>query len=134
VSGFVLDTSGAVPMPSAHGGTVAFLWGGLIPFQQGAVEAALRECWAAPMKDANGGKWPVKPGFSDLAPTALARIVEDCERFQQSRWNTHPTADPERQRLQGAAYWKSGGAFGGFPPLDLYLADDGLIHHREQSS
>ena len=138
---FKLDTSGAVDMPSAHGGTVPFRWGGLTPFAQGVVTAALSGGadeevgpyhWPAPIDaskpDGERQTWRLV-GFSDLAPATLARIIDDCAAWLDRFGPDWPDAghgeafEIERQ----AGRWESEG----FPPLALYLGDDGLIHTQE---
>jgi hypothetical protein len=81
-------------------------------------------------------------GFSDLAPETLARIMEDCERIQTRpisathNWGTNT--------LAGKMFWRDRATgFAGlgleprirysevFPPLTVYLGDDGKVYLRE---
>ncbi|MGA0604913.1 hypothetical protein ACO2Q0_02850 [Phenylobacterium sp. VNQ135] len=128
---FQLDTSGAVGPYTLDAATPGFVapngvrtcfltWDELTPFQQGYVRAALADAPAVgPAADLRF------PRFSDLSPATLEAMLGDCER--------------RRGRVTGervgALFWKNrqGGheVDEGFPPLTLFLADDGLIHHRE---
>lgn len=68
------------------------------------------------------------PAFRHLAPATLARILKDCEEFQAIRRELRAhDAD------NGAHFWegRQQGAWRKFPPLTLYLGDDGLIRFEE---
>lgn len=130
----------------------------LDPFKQGAVNAALREVaesritvqqtnaadakgrWEQWSYSIKGGGWgggfksredaiarAAAACFSDLAPSTLARIVEDCARYAT---NFNLKSTPEGQAQQGREWWafRRPDRLSGYPPLRLYLADDGLIH------
>lgn len=132
---FKLDTSGAVfiPDPRFPAGATRIRWEDLSPFAQGYVEASWRE-WG----HLHPGKvWGslVKPfGFSDLSPEALSMILGDCEAHQKTYGL--PAGDP-RNTARGRNFWvnrqtgmwaKTGaGLVGGFPPLRVWLDDDGKV-------
>lgn len=114
---FTLDTSGAVPMPSAHGGSVPFRWGGLSPFAQGYVEALFASAEdALRYPDTGPGIGGGHYGFSDLAPEALALILRKCGPEAQRLWGD--------TREGGRLFWSSF-------PLAPYLGDDGRVYLRE---
>jgi hypothetical protein len=138
---FKFDTSGVIYVPSHHGGTVRFGWGGLTPFEQGYVEAMFAEWWSGLEKDrlllskANvvgtndhvAGLQRIQGAcrFSDLAPETLARIREDCGRYKMERLQA---------REDGARFWavrNDSTGCEGFPPLTPYLGDDGKVYLRE---
>lgn len=112
-------------------------WVDLDPFTQGAVEAAISEI--PPQGDADDGLYWVAR-ISDLAPEALARIVEDCAGFQKEFGGGDYTSEEGKEcwdaRQNG---WTRYGArlkqavrlSRAFPPLRLFLAEDGLIHIAE---
>ena len=129
---FQLDTSGAVWDRDARPLRSAISWPDLIPFCQGAVEAALRELLdngAADDARRQGLSFADLLRFDRIAPATLARIMADCFQWADRFGPDWPDAASgcdfwsERQ----AERWESEG----FPPLHLYLGDDGLIHHRE---
>ena len=73
------------------------------------------------------GKQPF--AFSDLAPETLARIVEDCATRMAERPRLGSEKDGEhfwRARQRGT--WEAT-----FPPLTVYLGDDGKVYLREAS-
>lgn len=99
--------------------------------------------------------------FSDLAPETLARIMEDCERFCASKAALEwvPQGDPRHHECGGRAFWNARADrhvlqghsyFAGmttgdnlraldrlardFPPLPLYLGDDGKVRFQEQKA
>lgn len=100
----------------------------LSPFAQGYIEAALD---GQKVPAAYDGSEPVKyrvVAFSDLAPATLAAMLEDCGRWRA----LHPSVEDHH----GGIFWEcrqvvSKVAAEGFPPVHLYLADDGKIHQRE---
>ena len=105
-------------------------------FTQGFIEAAFASEWprlfsefvAKGMSEPEGHDDAVVPEFSDLAPETLARFMENCERVQRSKRAYRFT--PEG----GARFWadqQDGKMPVAFPPLRLYLADDGLIRIKE---
>lgn len=124
---FHFDTSGVVPLPEdgikrvrqAHRS-----WPDLSPFVQGYVEAMLTSVeligqWLDTVDQFHA------PGFSDLAPETLTRIIEDCEQFNGM----------ERyfglRLVAGSSFYKARQqmAIRDFPPLTLLrLSDDGKVH------
>jgi len=64
-------------------------WAALDAFTQGYIEALFfTECetMAAEAAERHGSERHARElGFADLAPEALARIIEDCERFQHAQ-------------------------------------------------
>lgn len=120
---FQLDTSGVVPF---EGGTLGLIsWegvgqrGGL--FTQGYVEALLDA--AADqfgLVVINAHHKETNPAFSDLARETLARIIEDCARAQAQGHGDGAWFWEYRQEANEAPK-------AGFPPLTLYLGDDGLV-------
>lgn len=73
--------------------------------------------------------WAQPPGFSDLSPEALARILKDCEAILATGWGQQATSE------DGARTWEARqrGSFRDFPPSIPYLADDGKVHLRGAS-
>jgi hypothetical protein len=175
---FQLDTSGGVFTP----GSALFdqttrhalkTWADLDAFTQGYIEALFftegDELTTAKRERETGAPEPedesdesraafralYTPGFSDLAPEALARIVADCAAFKASdAWTLAEAAesagDPIPDDTQaGRDFWytRNGhgcGFWGGdWPepyatrlteaaeacgPVDAYLGDDGRVH------
>jgi hypothetical protein len=116
MSDFTLDTSGEVACDE-HGW--AHVWSDLTPFQQGYVEAALRP--------REGLYYPLTSrfaGFSDLAPETLAAMLKDCEAWQRELRLASPAT-----AASGAGFWEDRrrGLWRHFPPLTLYLGDDGKV-------
>lgn len=136
VSSFKLDASGFVSLtltgevPADFMDGTAWTFSDLVPFMQGYVEALfadLRDRWIAVAVDR--GHDPANlthPGFSDLAPEALARIMEDCVARLRSRDCVQPTW------AGGRSFWthRQAGERKGFPPLTVFLADDGKVWFR----
>jgi hypothetical protein len=129
--GFTLDTSGFVEGPPQGVRTKRFWWKDLTPFQQGYVEAALRP--------REGLYYPLTSrfaGFSDLAPETLAAMLKDCASFVNYVDGLGSSALGARE---GARFWngRNSGALGdgawaaAFPPVTLYLGDDGRVYARE---
>lgn len=124
--GFKLDTSGAVNiagLPAADclhkarwGASLQFEWMDLPPFMQDYVEAMLQER----VEDDTGRNVPLARllGFSDLAPETLARIIEDCARFN--------TDHPGGLWVGGADFYRmrQGHRLAEFPPVTISLSDD----------
>jgi hypothetical protein len=130
MTNFTLDTSGAVPMPSAHGGTVPFRWGGLDPFTQGYVEALFAS--TGHHGDLLTGRIAdgMRNRFSDFAPETLAAILQDCERYSAA----YCDADVARRYPEnGRQFWadRQAGKSRSFPPITPYLGDDGEVYLRE---
>jgi hypothetical protein len=123
---YTFDTSGSVPMPSAHGGTVRVLWGGLDPFTQGYVQAmfaSMEQQDGSPiLRDPPTGKigsgLARYVGFDSLAPKTLERIMEDCA--------SHLSVAP-KSGFTGAQWW----AYRGKRGLTPYLGADRKVHLRE---
>lgn len=117
---FQLDTTGIVlgeTRPNASGGVQpdgAWTWDALDPFTQGYVEAMLhtpRIGYAGPSLR-----------FSDLAPAALARIIEDCASFEPE-----PTVAVTYE--YGRQFWRVRqlDRLPKFPALNIILGDDGKV-------
>jgi hypothetical protein len=140
---FKFDTSGAVIIEHwpADGSEVEFYrfeWSDLSPFEQGYVEALLASLrwWIAegPRNRYGSPTEARRARFSDLAPSTLARIREDCGRFT-ARFKTQTKAK------HGAGFWRerNRGFYGvagnrgrpAFPPLTPFLSDDGKVRLRE---
>lgn len=131
---FTLDTGGEVIFPAINAMTgdpdpvhLSYRWSDLTPFQQGYVEAALRDFLAGSLGPLASGNIV---GFSDLAPSALERILKDCE----GRWPHVPhLKGAENQRDEGRAFWhfRNQGIIPGFPPLHVFLNDAGQVDLRE---
>lgn len=70
------------------------------------------------------------PGFRHLAPETLAAMLKDCEAFVRS---CHPSYADMARPVGGRNLWvgRQGGTYPAFPPLTLYLGDDGLIYQKE---
>ena len=131
---FTLDTSGHVPVQygSRFIGDRAF-WPDLDPFTQGYVEALLS---AASVK-VGGSRLDIPFGFRHLAPETLATMMKDCARattHAPPRW--HVPAWAGKTAEEGRKFYRDRqrGDFivrGLFPPLTLYLGDDGRVYQRE---
>jgi hypothetical protein len=124
------------------------------PFVQGYVEALLAGLCARPCcpeiathrwpEFGQGGRrpcercgLPVIPdmgrntpslAFSDLVPETLARIMEDCAALHKM-WPSHQSIG------HGGAFWKERHRYGSvisqhFPPLTVYIGDDGKIRFQ----
>lgn len=125
MNGFTLDTSGRVNIGEdpRHG---FIRWPDLSPFAQGYVEAAML---ATEWPDPNEGFGPSSSviGFDWLAPETLAAMLRDCEAAERSR-----VAFFTGEQGGGRMFWelRQNGAFPAYPPLTLYLRDDGRIYQR----
>jgi len=123
---FKLDTSGEVQnVPTGIAGICGdYRWSDLTPFQQGYVEVLFAN------QDTEWANRPWlwggmdRPGFSDLSPEALARIIADCEVAASILGRDNRSED-------GAWFWNGGKRQPGFPPLTPYLSEDGKIHLKE---
>ncbi len=137
MTAFTLDTSGEIvlPYPHLHPWPRGYRWEDLTPFTQGAVRAAI-----AGIPGPFVGIWTPDrgPGFSDLAPETLARIMEDCERAKATL-DSYP-GRPDLEERQGREFWASrqtegphhwANAVVRYPHVTLYLADDGMIYLKE---
>lgn len=133
---FTLDTSGKVPAyyVERRTGTVsAWRWKDLDLFTQGYVEALFESLSVDLHTDWLDRVDPYRsPGFSDLARKTLAAILKDCAEFQNPKlgapdwavFNVETGRDFWRDR-QGQQLTRHSSAR--FPPLTVYLGDDGLV-------
>lgn len=122
-----LDTSGVVCVvddPADRYGFREFYWTDLSPFAQGYIEAALRDYLMRNLGPLASGDIL---GFSDLAPETLAAMMKDCERYL-----SHGRRRELQQPQDGAALWETRqmDISPAFPPITLYLGDDGRIYQR----
>lgn len=139
MGGFKLDTSGEVGiMPAGRWNERFMRWSDLSPFAQGYIEAALTSYGdVLEMRPRGAGESPMlrsmiiahRPArFSDLAPATLAAMLEDCERWKCQ----FPAVGAQED---GMAFWVLRNAQfvkrSAFPPVALFLADDGKIRQRE---
>lgn len=147
---FQLGTSGQVcrTEPRSYGtASVCTLWGDLDAFTQGYVEALF-------FTESGGeadGKEIGDAGFADLDPDALAKILADCAKFQDSRaWvdtlEGHQGADEEHagrdfwytRNGHGCGFWDGDwpepyatqltDAAKAFGEVSVYLGDDGKVY------
>lgn len=169
---FKLDTSGFVDMAQfgeLHHWTgkpwteTTISWPDLSPFVQGYVAGVIEAINFDIVQIAlsvGAQEEPQPYGFSDLAPATLARIMEDCERFQDVK---HPSGRALLQqsyswgdlwREAGANFWLGRQRFVAFdstdrgawteeyaeilllaaynfPPLTPYLGDDGKLRFTD---
>lgn len=131
-----LDTSGVVRACAQLGSTVHcrnWDWSDLTPFAQGYVEAMFAEqrSWngrpvlPVPAPEGSSPSQVVEVGFSDLAPEALALILEDCDR-----WLRLYAATPS-DAANGARFWELRNlqlvTRHDFPPLRAHLGGDGKV-------
>lgn len=134
MGGFKLDTSGEVAIPAINAMTgepdriwIGYRWSDLSPFAQGYIEAAFGGLLSG---FSDYERKASLAGFRHLAPATLAAMLEDCERFASD-----PRCESALGKSNGSALWtlrKMGaGDTHGFPPVTLYLADDGKVHQRE---
>lgn len=127
---FTLDTTTPVAERTPDGDLIGYHhWSDLSPFAQGYVEAlfaggviGLSE--RTPLLSAPAYLSGPRPfAFSDLAPEALALILKDCEDARR-KLNANEVDGPWfwawRQRNQSPV----------FPPLTVYLGDDGKVRLR----
>lgn len=141
---FTLDTSGAVEIRLGIGPTAVMRWSDLSPFAQGYVEALFASLGPYDWKDEHGGAHPSR--FSDLSPEALARVLADCERYDQLTAGHPRSASPAFALTveMGRAFWKGRQAskpvivraplgsgltltLEHFPPLRVILTDAGKV-------
>lgn len=142
---FQLDTSGVVHVRTEpHGDWRGLGFADLTPFSQGYVEAlliALDQQRMAHYQDRRRRGLPeavpIRPAYSWLAPETLARIIADCDLFCESILggpNPITAADKE----SGGEFWRArqsgrltaSARFYGFPPLTVYLGDDGKVRFQ----
>jgi hypothetical protein len=161
---FILDTAGVVTMPAPGNpgsvGPLAYLmFSDLDAFTAGYIEALFftsdapgvtTEEWQA-TEEHDEGSIPGDVGFSDLAPEALAKIIEDCRKFQLAQNRTlHPAnvSHPEMDQAgrdfwytrneHGCGFWDGDwpepyasqltDAAKAFGNVDAYLGDDGKVY------
>jgi hypothetical protein len=131
MSEFQFDTSGKAYRSISETTLEAVYWSDLSPFVQGYVEAMMQAAnevvWPGipQFRNAMGGALDLK--FSDLAPENLARIMEDCERFAKEfgEW-------PGKEHGYGWWIGRQRGSYSPqFPPLTVYLGDDGKVYLRD---
>ncbi|MET3527264.1 hypothetical protein [Phenylobacterium koreense] len=117
------DTSGYVWQPPGAKSIYKVRWEDLSPFEQGYVQALLRGVDLV-------GQWldtvdPYRaPGFSDLAPEALAMILRDCEARAPAY-----AASMRYPPSAGRSFWRvrQHGHVPTFPPLRVFLNDAGKV-------
>lgn len=99
-------------------------WPALTPFTQGYVEALFEQAFG----DYRDCGWPV-PSFSDMAPETFARIIADCEQAQTHRQHQAGFTSAEQH---GRFFWadRQRDCQAGFPPLTVYLGDDGKVRFQ----
>lgn len=119
---FKLDTSGQVIVNQTR-----IMWSDLGPGTQGFTEAVISALIDHEMERARRAYGrafvsmpPLGWDFSDLAPETLARIMEIAP--------SRPGATAE----DGVIFWREQqeGQFEGFPPLTVYLGDDGKVRFQ----
>ncbi len=126
---FQLDTSGIVRLDAPHtrsDGKWAqnIDWSDLPAFTQGYVEALLRGAENAGLCVSRyAGMTALRRAkFTDLAPETLARIMADCERWQDGKDKSERTP-----KQRGAAMWAACSNAG----LTPYLGDDGRVYLKD---
>jgi hypothetical protein len=122
---FELDTSGYVEGSPEGVRTKRFWWHKLDPFTRDYVEALFAT--ERPGYDDAGVGGHYVCGFSDLAPETLARILEDCARYQR---------DCGLSGFGGSQLWaaRQGGHLPtSYPPLTVSLGNDRRVYLREAS-
>ncbi|WP_312687195.1 hypothetical protein [Brevundimonas nasdae] len=130
---YPLDTTGAVAMGSEHGARFAgvnTVWTDLDAFTQGYIEAMpwealLGETYRLGCNRAQGDA----PGFSDLAPETLARIIADCADFVDCQPGPQRKAKCEADPETGRYFWRwrEAGNIPRHAPLTVRLGDDGKV-------
>ncbi|MBP7704158.1 MAG: hypothetical protein KA105_02595 [Caulobacter sp.] len=126
---FELDTSGSVSY-RVHGLMQTKIWSDLTPFAQGYVEAMFAdEATQDALMDENGR---VRFGFRHLAGDTLKRIVEDCEALRgvgrNSRVNGYACFQRRQEQAPCGPFEE---VWTGFPPVTVFLSDEGLIFLKE---
>lgn len=164
---FILDTTGQVLQP-AQGRFVASAtvkWSDLDAFTQGYIEALFftsKPVWEDGVTEEDAQQayddMVEALGFSDLAPEALARIIDDCAKFQAGAAMTAMQAAPGDAARNfppgptihaGRDFWYTRNGHGcgfwdgdwpgpyatqltdaakAFGEVDLYLGDDGKVY------
>lgn len=139
--GEVFDTSGEVfdVNPLADGSHAFWTWEHLTPFQRGYVEALLHH--AHDYLGLRAGRY-APLGFSDLSPEALAMILADCEAFSRAI-GKDPSHNAglgrrfyENRQSRFSSLWSLHQAEfnAAFPPLRVFLSDDGKIHLQPEEA
>ena len=134
---FKLDTSGYVQCPAPdqkpNETTGCWFWSDLSPFEQGYVRAALEAA-----SDLYIGSSDETARFSDLAPSALARMLDDCRSFVNIATGLGIKTLGE---VEGRYFWigrQSGTLKGPFaaayPKLRLHLTPEGKVDIEEAPS
>jgi hypothetical protein len=132
------DTSGVVHIrqPDLH--WRGYGWTDFDRFTQGYVEALLsalcQQRWPRVFEAGGFAEPGYGPGFSDLAPETLARIMEDCGKRPAMGNQTSAGASFWRARQSGFKKWGWPSIEtlpDRFPPLTPYLGDDGKVYLRE---
>lgn len=105
-------------------------WENLSPFCQGYVEAMLSGVRVHGVGEYASSR---SARFSDLAPETLARIMEDCAKGVEL--SIAPLGRQYNDNASGGACLyedrQSGRLTGiSFPPLTVYLGDEGKIYFR----
>lgn len=128
-----LGTSGRVA-GDIDGLAVWYEFEDLSPFAQGYVEALFashRQDLGTATYYANDQREWRDAAFSDLAPEALAMILADCDRWIQ----LYPATG--RGTANGARFWELRNlqliTRTDFPPLRVYLNDDGKVSLSQAS-
>lgn len=130
---FQLDTSGRVECAASFQPIGWAIWSDLSPFTQGYIEALFASEAEAAAKAwwlRKSGPFDIpRPGFSDLAPEALARIIADCEVGRE----IYAGIGPRTQAEKGRQFWEDRQAemMRRFPPLTVQLGDDGKVRFAE---
>lgn len=132
---FTLDTSGVVHIRTEpHGDWRGIGWSDLDAFTQGYVEALFASRWDCPRCAASKFTCDThfRLGFADLAPEALALILDDCAVVQAKwpEWSARDMAGQDFWRERQDTRLGSDGQWGvyGLPPLTPTLGDDGKVY------
>lgn len=125
---FQLDTSGVVEWrPTFERQAMVWAWTDLSPFKQGYVEALFASLPRELIAEWSDRVLPlVYPGFRHLAPEALALILKDCAGYAPAEPRAY---NEDSLRQMGRAFWvlRARGVLPAFPPLAVYLDDDGKV-------
>jgi hypothetical protein len=113
-------------------------------FTQAYIECAF---WSSNDELTENGGEPLDKnyGIEDLAPETLAKMIEDCKKFQEENWDDI-SSDPNQaghdfwltRNGHGAGFWdgpwetelgqKLSNASEAYNRFDLYIGDDGKIY------
>jgi hypothetical protein len=115
---FQFDTAGRVLVQGQAKFPILTEWSDLSPFEQGYINAAMESFCAELAKDYK------TVCFGCLASETLARIMDDCERYAYE----HPRHASEH----GGMFWmrRQRDEWPTFPPLTVYLGNDGKIYFK----